>query len=56
MDEEFTRLDEAVYDPVSSGACISPGLVGKGWYGVLGDFLLNLSTIVANAVTSFRKM
>ena len=43
-DRECNRLPEAVSDPVSSEARLAPGLVGQVWSGVLGDFLLNLST------------
>ena len=51
-----TRLAESVSDTVSSEARLSPGMVGRGWSSVLGNFLPNLSTIVANAGMSFRQM
>ena len=54
MDGECTCLAEAVSDPVSSEARLAS--VWRGWYGVLGGFLLDFLTIVANAVTSFRQM
>ena len=56
MDRECTRIVEAVSDPVSFEARIAPGLVGQVWSGVLWNFLLNLSKIVADAVTSFWHM
>ena len=56
MEGECTRLGEAVSNPVSSEARLAPGLVGRGWSEVLGNFLLNLSIIVANAVTPLRQM
>ena len=36
MDMECNRLDEAAYDQVSSEDHLAPGLVGRGWSGVLG--------------------
>ena len=54
MDGEYNRLAEAVSDTISSEACIDPGW--QGWSGVLGDFLLNLSTFVADAVPYIWQM
>ena len=56
MDMECTCIAEEVSYPDSSQDCLQSGLVGQGWSGALGDFLLNLSKIVADAVTSFRNM
>ena len=56
MDGECTCIAEEVSYPNSSEDCLAPGLVGQGWSGALGYFLLNLSKIVADAVTSFRHM
>ena len=56
MHGECTRLDEVVSNPVSSDARLAPGLVGQGWYGILRNFFLNLSTIFANTVLSLRQM
>ena len=55
-DRECTCLSDAASYPVSSKACLSPGLVGRGWSGALGNFLLNLTMIVADAVASFWYM
>ena len=41
MEGECDRLDEAVYNIISSDARIAPGLVGQGWYGILDNFFLN---------------
>ena len=54
MDGGCTRIYEAVSDTVSSEDHLSPGW--RSWSGVLVNLLLNLSTIVADAVTFFRKM
>ena len=43
-------------DAVSSEACFAPVLLGQDLSVILGGFLLNWSTIVADAVTSFRQM
>ena len=56
MDGECTRIDEVVSNMESSVYLLAPGLVGKCYSGALGNFLLNLSKIVANAVTSFCHM
>ena len=56
MDGECTHLAEAVSDPVSSEAHLAPGLVGRGWSGIPGNLLLNLLTIVDDAVMSFWNM
>ena len=53
---ECKYLYEEVYYPLFSGAFLDPGLVGLGWYGVLGYCVLNLLSIVADAVTYFCKM
>ena len=55
MDGECSHLADTVYNTVSSEASLAPGLVGRGWSGVFGNFLLNLLTIFANAVTYFRQ-
>ena len=56
MDSQFTCLYEAASDPNSYEALLVPGLVGRSWYGALGNFLLNLLSIFANTVTSFWHM
>ena len=56
MDGECICLAEAVSYLDSYEDCLAPGLVGQGWSGALGYSLLNLSKIVADAVTSFRNM
>ena len=47
---------EAVSDPDSSVDLLAPCLLGRGLTGALGNFLLNLSTIVFDFVTYFRNM
>ena len=54
MDGECTRIAEDISNPVSSEARLAPGW--KYWSGVLGNFLLNFSKIIANDVTSFQQM
>ena len=56
VDGECTRLAEVVSYTDSSEALLAPSLVGRDWSGSLGDSLLKFSTIVADAVTSFRHM
>ena len=56
IDGECTHLSETLSYAVSSEARFVPVLLGQDWLVILEDFLLKWSTIVANAVTSFRKM
>ena len=56
MDGECTRISDAASDTVSSEASFTSGLARQGCSGVLGNFSLNLVTIVSNTVMSFRNM
>ena len=56
VDGEWTRLLKILSDAVFSEVSFDPVLLGRDWSAILGNLLLKWSTIVANAVTSFRQM
>ena len=56
IDEEWNRLAETLSYAVSSEARFAPVLMGKYWSVIMGYFLLKWSTIVADDVTSSRKI
>ena len=56
IDGEWTRLAETWSDAMSSETRFAPVLLGRDWSVIVGNFLLNWLTIVADAVTSFRQM
>ena len=56
MEGGWTCLSEICSDEESSGTCLEVGLLNQAWYVFRGNLVLNLSTILANAVTSFRHM
>ena len=56
IDGEWTRLAETWSEAVSSETRFATGLLGQDWSVILGNFLLNWSMVVADAMTSFQKM
>ena len=56
MEGEWTRLAETWSEEESSDTRLATGLFARAWSVILGNLVLNRSTILANAVTSFRQM
>ena len=56
MEGEWTCLAEIWSDEESSDTLLAAGLLNLAWSVLQGNLVLNLSTILANAVTSFRHM
>ena len=56
MEEEWTCLAEIWLDEESSDTCLAAGLLNQAWYVIRGNLVLNLSKILADAVTSFWHM
>ena len=56
MEGEGTCLADIWSDEESSDTLLAAGLWNLGWYELRGNLVLNLSTILADMVTSFRNM
>ena len=56
IDGEWTHIAETWSEALSSETLFATGLLGRDWLVVLGNFLLNWSMIVADAVTSLCQM
>ena len=56
IDGEWNRPAETLSDAVSLEAHFALVLLGQDWLVILGNFLVNWSTIVADDVTYLRKM
>ena len=56
MEGEWTCLAEIWSDEESSYTRLAAGLLTRAWSVFQGNLVLNLSTILADAVTSFRHM
>ena len=56
MEGEWTCPAEIWSDEESSDNLLAAGLLNIAWSVLQGNLVLNLSTILANAVTSFRHM